>query len=68
MPKPQPIPKSVICDQCGLDWGLHKKATLTECVRLLKAELVKRPQWSWTQYSGAHTSTGPLDMRGQLIN
>jgi len=46
MKTPKPKPVSVVCDQCGLDWELHKpdakgKVSLDECVRLLKIELSK---------------------------
>lgn len=47
MPKPKAT--RIVCDTCGLDWSLHKKsktdsAPLSECVRLLKAELAKPKQ------------------------
>ncbi len=51
MPKPQPVPQTVVCSECGLKWELHKKATLAECIRLLRAELATRPQMSWTNGS-----------------
>lgn len=50
--KPEPVPQSVICTACGISWDLHKpsrgKVTLSECVRLLRAELAKRPITTWT--------------------
>lgn len=55
--KPQPVAKETICSLCGLDWKLHAKTNPTPegCVKLLRAELAKRPlyanwnpQWSTT--------------------
>lgn len=47
MPTPKPVPASTICSECGLPWQGHKdKPTLETCVRLLKAELARRPKTS----------------------
>ena len=56
-PTPEPIPQYVVCSECGLSWDDHEVATLEECVRLLKAELVKRPVTT--------TWTGVIGMPGQ---
>ena len=42
MPKPEPVPSSLVCSVCGLSWSDHKRKTIEECVRLLKVELTKR--------------------------
>ena len=42
MAKPQPVSKNVVCSECGLAWADHKRATQTECIRLLRAELSPR--------------------------
>lgn len=61
MPKPKAT--RIVCDTCGLDWDKHKRsktdtAPLSECVRLLKAELSKPKTYS--QISGA--STWPMNI------
>jgi hypothetical protein len=44
MPKPEPVAKLTVCSLCGLDWSLHgEKPTMADCIRLLKAELERRP-------------------------
>jgi hypothetical protein len=48
MRKPKPKTVKVVCDMCGIEWAAHKlkpthEPTLEECVRVLKAELAKRP-------------------------
>lgn len=60
MPKPKPT--NVVCDTCGLDWKQHKptpKGTvpLSECVRLLKAEVAK-PRQHFFPYISQSASTG----------
>jgi hypothetical protein len=41
---PEPIAVSTICSVCGLSWHDHgKDPTTDDCIRLLKAELAKRP-------------------------
>lgn len=64
MPKPKAT--KIVCDTCGLDWSLHKKsntdsAPLSECVRLLKAELAKpRTQpYIYAQTTAGWPSIGP---------
>jgi hypothetical protein len=53
-PTPKPKTIKVVCDVCGQDWKAHgTKPTLEDCVRLLKAELRKRPPAQW-QMSGTH--------------
>ena len=52
--KPEPKPTHVVCTVCGLAWDAHESAfpakgkkpavTLDDCVRVLKAELAKRPR------------------------
>ncbi len=51
MKKPAPKVVRVVCDTCGLGWEDHKTASLTECVRLLKAALASRPLMTYTQGS-----------------
>jgi hypothetical protein len=52
MAKPKPVSKQVVCSECGLPWDEHTKGRKTDptadvCVRLLRAELAKRPRmWS----------------------
>lgn len=42
---PQPVPTEVKCSECGLPWDGHgDEPTLADCVRLLKAELARRPR------------------------
>jgi len=42
--KPEPKTIRVECTVCGLPWDAHgADPTLEDCVRLLKAELSKRP-------------------------
>lgn len=42
--KPTPVAVTTICSVCGLDWTLHgEDATTDDCIKLLKAELAKRP-------------------------
>ena len=50
MKRPKPIVTQTLCDTCGLSWDLHvpnRKGIVEadECVRLLKAELSRRPQY-----------------------
>ncbi len=47
--KPTPISQCVVCSECGLSWDAHKEQTLSECVRLLKAELKKPRPWTFQQ-------------------
>lgn len=52
MAKPKPIAKQVVCSECGLSWDAHTKGRKTDptpdvCIRLLKAELAKRPMYQW---------------------
>lgn len=64
MAKPQPIPKDMICSECGLDWDVHpKNPRRRDCIDLLKARVprpyVPRPfhycNWGhpncWTHHS-----------------
>lgn len=39
--KVSPVPKLVMCQECGLPWDLHNYANPYECIRLLKQELGK---------------------------
>src|SRR3954447_21243782 len=39
--KPKPVHTETVCSACGLDWDRHSKATLVECVELLKADLAR---------------------------
>ena len=63
MAKPKPVPKTVVCSICDLPWEDHTKGRKTEptadvCIRLLKAELAKRPYWPPKQWlSTAATGT-----------
>jgi hypothetical protein len=41
---PQPIAVTTICSVCGLGWELHgPDPTTDDCIKLLKAELARRP-------------------------
>lgn len=41
---PSPVPVVTVCSVCGLDWASHGADPTTEdCIRLLKAELARRP-------------------------
>lgn len=60
MPKPKAT--RIVCDTCGLNWEKHKKskpdtAPLSECVRLLKAELAKPKPYPMYGY-GATSHSG----------
>jgi hypothetical protein len=61
--KPEPVPQSVVCTACGLSWDWHEpnrgKVTLSECVRLLRAELLKRPIQTWTNSTAGNVYTIP---------
>ena len=55
--KPKPISTSVVCSECGLPWDKHSTAedeevTLASCVGLLKAELAKRPLFTYSGTTG----------------
>lgn len=53
---PKPLTVKVVCNVCGMDWKAHgPKPTLEACVRLLKAELLKRPPQQW--YASAASNT-----------
>lgn len=41
---PKPVVVTTICSECGLAWEAHDdKPTTSDCIRLLKIELAKRP-------------------------
>lgn len=43
-PVPAPVVVTTVCSMCGLDWERHGADPTTEdCIRLLKAELARRP-------------------------
>lgn len=43
-PRPEPVPMQVKCSVCAQDWDKHgDNPTVVDCVRVLKAELAKRP-------------------------
>jgi hypothetical protein len=59
--KPEPVPKQLCCSVCGMPWQPHKQRpgrtksgaavnvaspTLEDCVRVLKAELARRPSYA----------------------
>lgn len=52
--KPKPVVVTTICSECGLDWDDHgDNPTTSDCVRLLKIELARRPKPVFTYpYSG----------------
>ena len=54
---PKPVVQTTICSDCGLDWTLHKKATSSECIRLLKDALAKRPP-TWSVQGMSNNSGG----------
>lgn len=51
---PKPVPRDIVCSECGLPWARHelpqgaRTMPLSECVRLLKADLASRPQYTYT--------------------
>jgi hypothetical protein len=55
-PKPEPVIITIVCSLCGQPWEAHgdqdngewKKPTAEDCIRLLKAELAKRPAYTIT--------------------
>lgn len=61
MPIPKPVPREVVCSECGLLWDDHVKPKgvrempLTECIRLLKARPLS-PQWTWTNGGNGYIS------------
>jgi hypothetical protein len=62
MAKPKPIAKQVVCSECALPWDDHTKGRKTDptpdvCVRLLKAELAKRPR-QMPYFSSASNAAG----------
>jgi hypothetical protein len=47
-PRPEPVPQNVVCSVCGMQWHQHgDNPGLMTCIRLLKAELARRPA-TWT--------------------
>ena len=43
--KPQPIVVTTVCSLCGERWEAHgDDPTTLDCIRLLKAELARRPR------------------------
>jgi hypothetical protein len=49
MAKPRPVPRDVVCSECGLPWADHTKNRKTEptpdvCIRLLKQTLSETRQ------------------------
>lgn len=61
MAKPSPVSRLTVCSVCGLDWDRHTKdrktaPTADVCIRLLKAELAKRPSYAQNPlFSGGST-------------
>ncbi len=60
---PRPVPSSIKCSACGLDWERHEdkiketkqpKVNLETCVALLVAELAKKRTYATT--SGTFTN------------
>lgn len=63
-PKPEPVVVSTVCSLCGLDWNDHgDKPTAATCVDLLRAELAKRPQVSWTINPSSFYGSGQTTSR-----
>jgi hypothetical protein len=53
VPAPKPVVQRTVCSECGLDWDKHSaKPSLADCVKLLKAELARRPNFSFQQLGG----------------
>ena len=55
MSKPKPVPKELVCSECGLDWdedAPHKSQS--DCIEALKAELDSRPSSSCRCYGHCH--------------
>jgi len=52
MSKPQPIPESLVCSECGLDWSLHPdNPRRRDCIALLvKNQDVQTIPWYSTHY------------------
>lgn len=45
--KPKPVVVTTICSECDRDWDAHgDNPTASDCIRLLKAEIAKRPTWT----------------------
>ena len=61
--KPEAVPSSLVCSVCGLPWPAHKRKTVEECVRLLKAEVAKRRVYANT--SGTTVSYPAQFFHGQ---
>lgn len=56
--KPKPVPVSLVCSLCGQDWGKHGDDPTPEtCIGVLKAELARRPNMTWTS---GYASSGNL--------
>lgn len=78
--KPKPVVVTTICSECGLDWDDHgDNPTTSDCVRLLKVELERRPRpvtyypnwtypYSWSLTAGAISNTTPLDYTQGINN
>lgn len=70
MAKPKPVPRDVVCSECGLSWDDHTKDRKTDptpddCIRLLKLTLTQTRDALSAQrraftmpYSGSGTSWG----------
>lgn len=61
--KPEPIPKQIVCSACGLDWEKHPKRKTgvveADCIKLLRAELARRPVYNWNGQIGGSTISIP---------
>jgi hypothetical protein len=52
--KPTPKTISVVCSECGQDWGKHgKDPSLEDCVKLLKAALAAKSVQTWPQFTAS---------------
>ena len=57
MSRPQAVPESVICSECGLDWDDHPdNPRRRDCIKLLVAALHARSMWSFTNTPDTDTS------------
>jgi hypothetical protein len=71
IPRPEPVPKDVACSVCDLPWTDHKpsrgKVDVSECVRLLKAELARRPLTIWQPSAGGGGSIYTTPPSGPVL-
>jgi hypothetical protein len=58
MALPKPVVAKQVCSVCGLDWERHaEKPGYEDCIKLLKADLAKRPSVIY-----GHTTAAPFNI------